>query len=105
MSEPNAMYNPINHYGLPSKVAQEAYGLFMKFDRNRNGSITLDEIQECVRLAKVQFEDTDMDKMLLKYMDLNEDGTVSLDEFMKFMAAVHRNECQEFKPFVTDVKK
>ncbi|CAF1072258.1 unnamed protein product [Rotaria sp. Silwood1] len=105
MSEPNAIYDLSNHYGLPSDVAQEAYELFMKLDRNRSGSITLDEIQECLKLAKIQMVHTNSDKTLLKFMDFNEDGTVSLNEYMKFMAAIHRNEYQEFKFLTDDVKQ
>ncbi len=105
MSEPNAIYNSNNHYGLPPKEAQEAYGSFMEFDRNRNGLITPTEMKECLRRANVQFQDADIDQTFSKYMDLNKDGNVSLDEYMKFMAIVFRNECQGFKQPDDDVKQ
>jgi Ca2+-binding EF-hand superfamily protein len=105
MSEPNPVYNAKNHYGLPSNIAQEAYGSFMEFDLNRNGSITPDEMKECLRRANVQFQDADIDQVLRNQMDLNNDGKVSLEEYMKFVAAIHRDECKGFLPPVNNVKQ
>lgn len=104
MSEPNAIYDPSIHQGLSQKAAQEAYDSFTKFDSNRNGSITLDEVKECLQRLSIEFEDTDVDRKFRKYMDLNADGKVSLDEYMKFMAAVHRHECEGFKIPVDHIK-
>jgi Ca2+-binding EF-hand superfamily protein len=97
MSEPPSAYNSNNHYGLPSKFAQESYGSFTEFDVNRNGAITIDETKECLRRAGIQFQESDVNNTFQKYMDLNKDGNVSLDEYMKLMAAVFRGERQGFK--------
>ena len=51
---------------------------FKDLDRNGNGLIDLSEL-----LKSYEFKNEETAKKLLKFMDLNNDGQISLDEYLK----------------------
>ncbi|CAF2307385.1 unnamed protein product [Rotaria sp. Silwood2] len=79
----------------PDQV-QEITTAFMEFDVNRNGVITGAEMKECLRKSNIQFQDAEVDRVISN-MDSNRDGTVSYDEYMKFMARVYLGEHSQFQ--------
>jgi calmodulin len=58
---------------------------FKEFDNNGNGFITSDEMKECLRRSNVNHDDDEVDEVMTS-MDSNRDGTVSFDEYLKFMS-------------------
>ncbi|CAF0949313.1 unnamed protein product [Rotaria sordida] len=79
----------------PNQV-QEITTAFMEFDINRNGVITHQEMKECLRRSNIQFQDAEVDRVMSN-MDTNRDGTVSYDEYMKFMARVYTGQYNQFQ--------
>ena len=79
--------DPIVAKLTPTQV-QEITTAFMEFDLNHNGFITSQEMKECLRKAGIQYQDAEVDRVISN-MDTNRDGTVSYDEYMKFMARVY----------------
>jgi hypothetical protein len=79
----------------PDQV-QEITTAFMEFDLNRNGYITAQEMKECLRRSNIQFQDAEVDRVISN-MDSNRDGTVSYDEYMKFMARVYTGQFDQFQ--------
>jgi hypothetical protein len=79
----------------PDQV-QEITTAFMEFDGNRNGFITPSEMKECLRRSNIQFQDAEVDRVMAN-MDLNHDGSVSYDEYMKFMARVYTGQFDQFQ--------
>ncbi|CAF0936318.1 unnamed protein product [Rotaria sordida] len=58
---------------------------FMEFDDNDNGFITAQEMKECLGRSNVSHKDAEINEVIAS-MDANKDGTVSYEEYMKFMA-------------------
>jgi len=79
----------------PDQV-QEITTAFMEFDCNRHGYITAPEMKECLRRSQIQFQDVEVDRVVSN-MDSNRDGTVSYDEYMKFMARVYTGHYDQFQ--------
>lgn len=79
----------------PDQV-QEITTAFMEFDGNRNGVITAQEMKECLRRSNIQYQDAEVDRVISN-MDTNRDGTVSYDEYMKFMARVYTGQFDQFQ--------
>ena len=79
----------------PDQV-QEITTAFTEFDCNRNGFITPAEMKECLRRSNIQFQDAEVDRVMAN-MDLNRDGSVSYDEYMKFMARVYTGQYDQFQ--------
>lgn len=79
----------------PDQV-QEITTAFMEFDCNRNGLITAQEMKECLRRSNIQYQDAEVDRVISN-MDTNRDGTVSYDEYMKFMARVYTGQFDQFQ--------
>jgi hypothetical protein len=79
----------------PDQV-QEITTAFMEFDGNRNGAITASEMKECLRRSNIQFQDAEVDRVIAN-MDLNHDGNVTYDEYMKFMARVYTGQFDQFQ--------
>ncbi|CAF1429551.1 unnamed protein product [Didymodactylos carnosus] len=86
--------------GLSQSELQEINDSFHSFDLNRDGSITPDEIKQCLRRANVTALDAVIDRVIkydLQQMDSNRDGRISYDEYLKFMTTVYRGTHQELK--------
>ena len=81
---------------LRADQVQEITTAFMEFDSNRNGFITADEMKGCLRRSNIQHQDAEVDRVIAN-MDLNHDGTVSYDEYMKFMARVYTGQIDQFQ--------
>jgi hypothetical protein len=79
----------------PDQV-QEITTAFIEFDGNHNGFITSQEMKECLRRSNIQFQDAEVDRVISN-MDTNRDGTVSYDEYMKFMARVYSGQFDQFQ--------
>ena len=79
----------------PDQV-QEITTAFMEFDINRNSYITAQEMKECLRRSNISFQDAEVDRVMSN-MDTNRDGTVSYDEYMKFMARVYTGQFDQFQ--------
>jgi hypothetical protein len=79
----------------PDEV-QEITTAFMEFDSHRNGVITAQEMKECLRRSDIQFQDAEVDRVISN-MDSNKDGTVTYDEYMKFMARVYTGQNNQFQ--------
>lgn len=72
---------------LKPEQLKEIVTTFMEFDRNENGSISSDEMKECLRRSQVAYKDAEVNE-IISNMDSNRDGTVSFEEYLKFMARV-----------------
>ncbi|CAF0858596.1 unnamed protein product [Didymodactylos carnosus] len=90
--------------GLSQSELQEINDSFHSFDLNRDGSITPDEIKQCLRRANVTALDAVIDRVIKtgkylmdNHMDSNRDGRISYDEYLKFMTTVYRGTHQELK--------
>ncbi|CAF2687948.1 unnamed protein product [Rotaria sp. Silwood2] len=68
----------------PSQVI-EMTKAFMEFDGNDNGFITAEEMKGCLRQSNISYKDAEVNEVISN-MDTNQDGTVSYEEYMKFMA-------------------
>ncbi|CAF5078237.1 unnamed protein product, partial [Rotaria magnacalcarata] len=79
----------------PDQV-QEITTAFMEFDASRNGVITAAEMKQCLRQSNIQYQDAEVDRVI-SGMDLNHDGNVSYDEYMKFMARVYTGQQNQFQ--------
>lgn len=79
----------------PDQV-QEITASFTEFDRNRNGYITAQEMKECLRVSNIQYQDAEVDRVIAG-MDTNRDGTVSFDEYMKFMTSIYTGQSNQFQ--------
>ena len=79
----------------PDQV-QEITTAFMEFDSNHNGYITAQEMKECLRRSGIQHQDAEVDRVISN-MDTNRDGTVTYDEYMKFMARVYTGQLDQFQ--------
>ncbi|CAF0816298.1 unnamed protein product [Didymodactylos carnosus] len=79
--------DPVEQQLRPDQL-DEIRQSFAEFDINRNGYITPQEMKESLRRAGIQFEDGEVDRVISN-MDLNKDGLVSYNEYLKFMARVY----------------
>ena len=79
-----------NMYGLRGDQLFEIQSAFHEFDINHNGYITIGELRQCLRRNRIYSNDFEIVRVLSQ-MDLNGDGQVSYDEFMRFMAHVYRS--------------
>lgn len=79
----------------PDQV-QEITTAFMEFDLTRNGVITADEMKECLRRSGIQHQPGEVERVISN-MDTNRDGTVTYDEYMKFMARVYTGQMSQFQ--------
>ncbi|CAF1036138.1 unnamed protein product [Didymodactylos carnosus] len=85
-----------NSSGLTPEEVEEIERSFREYDTNKNGSITPDEMKECLHKAGVTALDKEVD-YILKRMDKNHDGNVTHAEYVKFMSAVYRGEHEKLK--------
>lgn len=83
--------------GLKPAQLQEITAAFQEFDENGNGSISPAEMKECLRKSKVPYEDGEVTEVIAS-MDSNNDGNVSFEEYLEFMAHVYRGTIKEYKP-------
>jgi Ca2+-binding EF-hand superfamily protein len=70
---------------------------FNEFDKDRNGSITSEEMKECLRRSHVPHQTADVDQVISS-MDTDRDGTVSFDEYMNCMGALFTGKPSGSKP-------
>jgi Ca2+-binding EF-hand superfamily protein len=75
---------------------EEITKAFRAFDENQNGSITPAEMRECLRRSKIPYQDVEIDRVISS-MDSNEDGAVSFEEYMDFMAHVYTGNINQFQ--------
>lgn len=68
---------------------------FEQFDRNRNGSITSDEMKECLHQSKIPFEDHEVNQVIAK-MDTNKDGQVTFEEYLTFMSYAANGQLKQY---------
>jgi len=87
----------------PAEV-QEIVTAFKEFDANDNGSITPQEMKECLRKSKIPFQDAEVEEVI-KSMDNNQDGTVSFEEYMEFMAYAFSGQIKKYTPKTKDGSK
>ncbi|CAF1496757.1 unnamed protein product [Rotaria sp. Silwood1] len=80
----------------PSQVVEMTKS-FMEFDTNDNGSITAEEMKECLHRSNVAYKDAEVNAVISN-MDSNQDGTVSYEEYMKFMAAMNTGQSNQNQP-------
>lgn len=85
--------DPIVAQLRPDQV-QEITTAFMEFDLSRNGAITPDEMKECLRRSGIQHQPGEVERVLSS-MDINRDGNVTYDEYMKFMARVYTGQLNQ----------
>ncbi|CAH8875639.1 unnamed protein product [Trichobilharzia szidati] len=64
---------------------EELVQMFKELDKNKDGYVTFKELKEGFGLSPDYEEFL---KELMKLMDLNQDGKVSLDEFIKTIDAI-----------------
>jgi Ca2+-binding EF-hand superfamily protein len=87
--------NSITSQLKPDQI-QEITTAFQEFDGNNNGSITPEEMKECLARSKIPYEDADVDQVI-KDMDHNRDGSVSFDEYLRFMAHAYTGKIKQLK--------
>jgi Ca2+-binding EF-hand superfamily protein len=75
---------------------QEIITAFQDFDDNRNGSISPQEMKECLRRSKIPTEDAEINQVISN-MDSDNDGHVSFEEYLKFMAHVYSGKIKQYK--------
>ncbi|CAF4044588.1 unnamed protein product [Adineta steineri] len=84
------------HYPLTPEEVEEATTAFKEFDKDSNGSITAQEMRECLNRTHIDHDNDEVDSAM-KSMDSNKDGKVTFDEYMSFMVKMvteqsHKNE-------------
>ncbi|CAF3103762.1 unnamed protein product [Rotaria socialis] len=72
---------------------KEIVSSFMEFDQNKNGSISSQEMKECLCRAHVAFDDAEV-TTVMSSMDHNKDGNVSFEEYLKFMSRMFIGDLQ-----------
>ncbi len=77
---------------------------FQEFDGNGNGSISPAEMKECLRKSKIQYEDSEVSQVIAN-MDSNNDGDVSFEEYLNFMAHAYTGKIKQFQPKKKTVTK
>lgn len=60
---------------------------FIYFDGDRNGTISKDELRECLKSEDFTMTDEDIDN-LIKGVDTNNDGNIDYEEFINMMNSV-----------------
>jgi len=70
---------------------------FNEFDKDGNGSITSEEMKECLRRQHVPHQTADVEQVISS-MDTDRDGTVSFDEYMNCMGALFTGKPAASKP-------
>ncbi|CAH8876185.1 unnamed protein product [Trichobilharzia szidati] len=70
-------------------MTQEAKWIevFNKIDKDKNGSLSLAEVQQCFKEIKV---DPKLAENFIKETDANDDGKVSLDEYLGYLKKVDK---------------
>ncbi|UJR22757.1 hypothetical protein I4U23_025789 [Adineta vaga] len=85
----------------PEEIA-EIETAFKEFDKDDNGSITAEEMHECLRRSHVSHDNSEVSQVI-KHMDINRDGNVSYDEYLNYMAHIYTG--QPFIPAPESKKK
>lgn len=70
---------------IDKRTVHNAKSLFMALDKDRNGSLSRDEIARGLKRLDVVMEAA-LFQMLLDTMDLNQDGLVDMDEFLRSLS-------------------
>jgi len=65
-------------------IEQDLKAAFSVFDRDKNGFITRDELKSAMQLMGETLSDSDLDE-LLKATDLDKDGKINYEEFIKML--------------------
>ncbi|KAG5185288.1 CAAX protease self-immunity-domain-containing protein [Tribonema minus] len=74
----------IKRYGLPAPFVKNAIGVFGMLDLDKNGTLDRRELQLGVRTFGRFTNDEQLDA-IYKRADLNQDGEISFDEFLKLL--------------------
>jgi calmodulin len=61
---------------------QDFRAAFLVFDRDKNGFITRDELKSAMQIIGETLTDSDLD-LLLKATDIDKDGKINYEEFIK----------------------
>ncbi|CAF1073047.1 unnamed protein product [Rotaria sp. Silwood1] len=80
-----------NIYGLDADQLFEIQAAFHQIDTNHNGYITGSELRQSLLRSGIPVSDFEVQRVLAK-MDYNQDGRVSYDEYMTFMASIYRGQ-------------
>jgi Ca2+-binding EF-hand superfamily protein len=75
---------------------EEITKAFREFDGNNNGSITSQEMKECLRKSKIPYQDSEVAEVIAS-MDNNHDGTVSFEEYLEFMAYAYSGQIKKYQ--------
>lgn len=70
------------HYGPPQGADPQLWHWFTNVDRDRSGSITVDELQSALVNGDWSRFDIDTVKMLMSIFDTDRSGTISFTEFV-----------------------
>lgn len=65
-------------------IEQDLTAAFSVFDRDKNGFITKDELKSAMQLMGETLTDSDLDE-LLKATDIDNDGKINYEEFIKML--------------------
>ncbi|XP_043935996.1 calhepatin-like [Protopterus annectens] len=63
---------------------KEMQAEFVKADKDNSGTLSVDEIMEALKKAKIEKTRAEVEA-IVKHLDFNKDGQVSWPEFLKYL--------------------